>query len=364
MLPVDWGEGWPNVCLMTSVEDQLRISRIEHLIATPAKYRALSVEPLLAPVKLKPSWLGKIDWIIVGGESGGSARLMHPQWVRDLRDQCAKSGVKFFFKQWGCWTPDESFGRKNLGNAAHFADAAGAKPTLLAKMSSKARREFQAATRGGTWVYRTTKGKAGNPLDGHRHREHPFEKRISPSAIIVALNSDEQTRLKKCEAAIRAGLGTFVEVGTALMEIRDARLYRGMHATFEDYVNSVLSLSRTYAYNIMDSAQVVRDLSSIEDIPRLPTNEAQARELARIKTPEERVDAWRKVVAVAGDEPLTAQKMRAIIHPPTSVGADSPTNRARKIGAMIAGLRRLFAEAGASVDAERLLKQLEALASE
>jgi protein gp37 len=45
--------------------------------------------------------LKKLDWVIVGGESGGKARPMHPTWVRSLRDQCFAAGVAFHFKQWG-----------------------------------------------------------------------------------------------------------------------------------------------------------------------------------------------------------------------------------------------------------------------
>ena len=77
----------------------------------------LSMEPLLAGVDLTKVWvpnnllrnmvpaLGKIDWVIVGGESGPGARPMHPEWVRSLRDQCAAAGVPFLFKQWGEWKP-------------------------------------------------------------------------------------------------------------------------------------------------------------------------------------------------------------------------------------------------------------------
>jgi protein gp37 len=48
----------------------------------------------------------KIDWVIVGGESGPGARPMYPQWVRNVRDQCVAAGVSFFFKQWGSYVPD------------------------------------------------------------------------------------------------------------------------------------------------------------------------------------------------------------------------------------------------------------------
>jgi len=53
-----------------------------------------------------PGFDEQIDWVIVGGESGPHARPMHPQWCRDIRDQCAAAGVPYFFKQWGEWEID------------------------------------------------------------------------------------------------------------------------------------------------------------------------------------------------------------------------------------------------------------------
>lgn len=132
------GDAWwplPNVWVGVSVEDQQRADeRIPDLLATPAALRFLSCEPLLGPVDLNriheishdglhhawesalngkrfdewgdgPDIEGctKIDWVIVGGESG--PRPMHPDWVRSLRDQCAEADVPFFFKQWGEWAP-------------------------------------------------------------------------------------------------------------------------------------------------------------------------------------------------------------------------------------------------------------------
>jgi protein gp37 len=59
----------------------------------------LSLEPLLGP--LQGLDLAKIDWVIVGGESGPRARPMDPSWASDIRDQCRRARVPFFFKQWG-----------------------------------------------------------------------------------------------------------------------------------------------------------------------------------------------------------------------------------------------------------------------
>lgn len=88
-----------NVWLGVSVENAQHAWRIEHLRRTRAHVRFLSVEPLLGPItKLR---LDGIHWVIVGGESGHGARPMHAEWVRVIRDQCRRSRVPFFFKQWG-----------------------------------------------------------------------------------------------------------------------------------------------------------------------------------------------------------------------------------------------------------------------
>ncbi|MGV1682977.1 phage Gp37/Gp68 family protein [Sphingopyxis sp. NJF-3] len=67
-----------------------------------------SLEPLLGPIELPPFGSPYIDGVIVGGESGHQCRIMHPDWVRDLRDQCADYGVDFHFKQWGEIGPYDS----------------------------------------------------------------------------------------------------------------------------------------------------------------------------------------------------------------------------------------------------------------
>lgn len=106
-----------NVWLGVSVEDQTRADeRIPDLLETPAAIRWISAEPLLGPLDLHeviPDALiynfvhGRrgLDLVIVGGESGRNARPMHPDWVRQVRDQCVAADVPFFFKQWGTWFP-------------------------------------------------------------------------------------------------------------------------------------------------------------------------------------------------------------------------------------------------------------------
>ena len=88
-----------NIWMGVSIEDRDYTFRIDHLRRTDAQIKFLSLEPLLGP--LRRLRLTGIDWVIVGGESGPGARPMDPSWVADIRNQCVKSSVPFFFKQWG-----------------------------------------------------------------------------------------------------------------------------------------------------------------------------------------------------------------------------------------------------------------------
>jgi len=92
-----------HIWLGVSVEDEKATTRIVHLQAANAGVRFLSIEPLLAPVGRLD--LTGIDWVIVGGESGPHARPMDESWVIDIRNQCVRAGVAFFFKQWGGRSP-------------------------------------------------------------------------------------------------------------------------------------------------------------------------------------------------------------------------------------------------------------------
>ena len=105
-----------NLWLGITVVNQAEADRdIPKLLQVPAAVRFLSMEPLLGPVLIDTllcelpededgaPYPGRLDWVIVGGESGPKARPMHPLWARALRDQCAVAGVPFLFKQHGEW---------------------------------------------------------------------------------------------------------------------------------------------------------------------------------------------------------------------------------------------------------------------
>jgi protein gp37 len=128
-----------NVWLGTSIENQSYAWRANHLRATPAAVRFLSLEPLLGPVPNLD--LTGIDWVIVGGESGPGARPMNPDWVREIRDMCLHAGVAFLFKQWGNWSPN----RRDKKEGETFAfrltvDEAGSEPMYFYGRKSEAGR--------------------------------------------------------------------------------------------------------------------------------------------------------------------------------------------------------------------------------
>jgi protein gp37 len=92
-----------NIWIGVSVETMTQAWRLDSLRDVPAAVRFVSAEPLLG--SLAGIDLAGIDWLIAGGESGRSHRPVDAQWVRELRDQCARDDVAFFFKQWGGRTP-------------------------------------------------------------------------------------------------------------------------------------------------------------------------------------------------------------------------------------------------------------------
>ena len=95
-----------NIWLGVTVEDKrYGLPRINHLRKIQASVRFVSIEPLLE--NLGKINLTDIHWVIVGGESGTSARPMKKFWVENIQKQCQQAGVKFFFKQWGTWGVDE-----------------------------------------------------------------------------------------------------------------------------------------------------------------------------------------------------------------------------------------------------------------
>lgn len=101
-VPTDWGDGYDNVVVCCTVENQDRADyRLPFLLACKAKYKEIICSPLLEPIELSRFLTAEICGLTAAGESGSQARVCDYQWILDLRAQCITCGVPFFFQQTG-----------------------------------------------------------------------------------------------------------------------------------------------------------------------------------------------------------------------------------------------------------------------
>ena len=128
---------------------------------------------------------------------------------------------------------------------------------------------------------------------------------------ITSLTKTESHRLSELEAVIIQGLETFVEVGHALKEIRSSRLYRQQHSTFDDYCREKWGWSKTHSNRLIEAGDIVESLAPIGVTP--PATESQARELGRIKDPDERNRVWVKIAETHRPENITARIIREAV---------------------------------------------------
>jgi hypothetical protein len=136
------------------------------------------------------------------------------------------------------------------------------------------------------------------------------EKKVPMTAITVS----DRVRLENCEHVIRRGLKTFVEVGVALAEVRDSRLYRERYWNFADYCDRRWKLSRPRAYQLIDEAQTVKALPS--PLSKILDNSEKARAVAALPAAD-RVPVLKLAAATAAAEGrnLTARDIREAAEP-------------------------------------------------
>lgn len=180
-IPESWKTNPPaNVMFGTSPVNQETANKlIPQLLQVKGK-KFISCEPLLGPINLQNirddnghlnvlqgvgfdeqlGWLplfSKIDWVIVGGESGHGARPMHPDWARSIRDQCQVAGVPFFFKQWGEYIPH-----------CQIYNSEKQIPTAAQRFFPSPHNPNKTNT-----YYKIGKKEAGRVLDGQEYNEFP-----------------------------------------------------------------------------------------------------------------------------------------------------------------------------------------------
>lgn len=155
-----------NLWLGVTVENADYEWRIPILLQTPAAMHFVSIEPMLGPVDIesylivgqdRPTSVMRkgLDWLICGGESGPGARPMHPDWARQVRDDCVAAGVPFFFKRWGAWVD--------------FQDATASEAVPASRICNGAIDTLP----DGTEMIRVGKKAAGRLLDGREWNQWP-----------------------------------------------------------------------------------------------------------------------------------------------------------------------------------------------
>jgi hypothetical protein len=127
------------------------------------------------------------------------------------------------------------------------------------------------------------------------------------------LNIEESHELERCEVVIKQGLNTFIEVGQALMTIKEKRLYRISFKTFEDYCIERWAISKPRAYQLIEAANVMIGLSTIVDV--LPKSESQVRPLTSLE-PEIQKEVWKEVVKQSEEtrQPITAARVQSVVN--------------------------------------------------
>lgn len=101
-IPDDWGEGYDNVRIIATMENQKRADiRLPILLNAPIKHKGIACEPLLGPIIFNPPLDNRIEILVAGGESGNQARPCNYEWILSLREQCMQQGISFWFKQTG-----------------------------------------------------------------------------------------------------------------------------------------------------------------------------------------------------------------------------------------------------------------------
>jgi protein gp37 len=164
--------GWPaHVRIGATVTSQLEADRDIDRLADLTCPNFLSIEPLLGAVNLRlreRAGAGRpVDWVIAGGESGAGARPSHPGWFRSIRDECARAGVPFLFKQHGEWVQ---------ADATPGDDIEGDVRRGVGRIVSQAGESDGYLRCGDVLMRRVGKKAAGRLLDGCLHNEFPLDR--------------------------------------------------------------------------------------------------------------------------------------------------------------------------------------------
>lgn len=152
----------------------------------------------------------------------------------------------------------------------------------------------------------------------------------SPTVALTELDENEKVQLVQCEAILRQQLGAVFEVGSALMTIRDGRLYRATHASFEAYCRERLCISRSYAWRVLGATERFKLLPASSNGPK-PTNESQIRPFLAIE-PKDFPKAWEAAVKAADNGRVTQSIAREVVREISGTSRSATRSRAKRLG--------------------------------
>ncbi len=144
-----------------------------------------------------------------------------------------------------------------------------------------------------------------------------------PNKEMMQIETIETTRLAELETIIERGQQTFIEVGLALTEIREAKLYRQDFATFEEYCRTRWGWNSSRSRQLIQAAETVKQMETVtivtlsEPLP-IVQNEGQARELAKVENVEKRIEVWQMAneIAAENNQPVTAKIIHQVVNKP------------------------------------------------
>ena len=291
-----------NVCAMTTLTsaNEENMKRLADLKKVQAHMRGLSVEPLWERIDPKKLDFKGIDWVIVGGESG-SGNLTRPfalEWAEELRDYCRKKSVAFLMKQ---------LGRNPTRNGEPLAlkDSHGGEWDEWPDDGLKVR-EFPKAFHD----YRKTEMK--RPAKSRSKETKKMKIQMPPPT------AEETVEFERLDTIVKNGLKGFIEVGAALMEIRDQKLWRaGNFKNWEDYCQNVEGFSRIHAHRLIEASQCVKEIQNLSNSSIKPKHESQVRPLLELENIEDRLHVWNAIVMMIEDglttPKITAERVREMV---------------------------------------------------
>jgi hypothetical protein len=171
----------------------------------------------------------------------------------------------------------------------------------------------------------------------------------APGSQLSPLTPGEQQQLAELEATIGRGLVTFVSVGEALARVRDGRLYREDHPTFESYCEARWGFQASRARQLIAAANVATSLESVTDVT--PANEAQARALVPIAgDPRKLTEVWGRV---SRNGPPTPEAIRVAVRESRSPSASTPLSELERLRGNLAEAKAALEKAQARYDRAR-----------